>query len=191
MIYDIENWLWMKTNTYLVIFRVYLSWSKMFQNTVFNLNTSLIISSFYQIPLTWWKNFQLNHWGLCKKLVQDQWLPFEGWKAEIGKNHQKPSKTVMDSMFSDLAVAFGMGSMPILNGENRKLQDQLVNRQIECERVKGKNQAKLYISSAVNIWRKTSHNSHVLGRLKIGCFLEGQLVHQENQIKEYTVCAPL
>ena len=54
-------------------------------------------------------------------------------------------------MFSDLAVAFGMGSMPILNGENRKLQDQLVNRQIECERVKGKNQAKLYIPSAVNI----------------------------------------
>ena len=57
----------------------------------------------------------------------------------------------MDSMFSDLAVAFGMGSMPILNGENRKLQDQLVNRQIECERVKGKNQAKLYIPIAVNI----------------------------------------
>ena len=54
-------------------------------------------------------------------------------------------------MFSDLAVAFGMGSMPILNGENRKLQDQLVNRQIECERIKGKNQAKLCIQSAVNI----------------------------------------
>ena len=60
----------------------------------------------------------------------------------------------MDSMFSDLAVAFGMGSMPILNGENRKLQDQLVNRQIECERVKGKNQAKLYIPSARKLLKK-------------------------------------
>ena len=57
----------------------------------------------------------------------------------------------MDSMFSDLAVAFGMGSMPILNGENRKIQHELVNRQIECERIKGKNQAKLYIPRAVNI----------------------------------------
>ena len=46
----------------------------------------------------------------------------------------------MDSMFSDLAVAFGMGSMPILNGENKRLQDALVNRQIECEKIKGRNQ---------------------------------------------------
>ena len=39
-------------------------------------------------------------------------------------------------MFNDLAVAMGMGNIPILNGENKRLQDALVNRQIECERIK-------------------------------------------------------
>ena len=42
----------------------------------------------------------------------------------------------MDTIFSDLAVAMGMGNIPILNGENKRLQDALINRQIECERIK-------------------------------------------------------
>lgn len=45
----------------------------------------------------------------------------------------------MDLILGDLAVALGMGEIPILNGENKRLHDELVSRQIECERVKVKN----------------------------------------------------
>ena len=40
----------------------------------------------------------------------------------------------------DLAISLGMGQIPILNGENRRLSDALIHKQIECERIKAKNQ---------------------------------------------------
>ena len=43
-------------------------------------------------------------------------------------------------ILGSVAVAFGMGQIPILTGENRRLSDALVSRQLECERIKGKNQ---------------------------------------------------
>jgi len=58
---------------------------------------------------------------------------------ELGGSGGDFLKSKMD-LIGELAVALGMGSIPILNGENKRLHDALVTRQIECERVKVKNQ---------------------------------------------------
>ena len=43
-------------------------------------------------------------------------------------------------IIGELAVSLGLGEIPILNGENKRLHDALMTRQIDCERVKVKNQ---------------------------------------------------
>ena len=41
--------------------------------------------------------------------------------------------------FGSLAVALGIGDVPILNAKNKRLHEALISKQLDCERIKVKN----------------------------------------------------
>ena len=75
MIPDIENWLWMTTNS--DFFQVYQCWLKVQKSFQCNFrnqwNIGFIMKNFYQILLTPWKTYdQLCVWNLHGKLTRSE-----------------------------------------------------------------------------------------------------------------------